>query len=197
MINKLSEFFYRRSTSAAVLISLLVFVVFAVLVLPGHSAAAEAYSGEVGSPDLSLFYSAEDLYRMAESYGIAGRAEYIRARFTFDLAFPLIYGLFLTACISWLLNRALPLGSRWRLLNVAPLMGVLFDFLENFSAALVIGRFPIETPMIAALAPAFTFIKWIFVGGSFALLFFAAAVLDVITKHTGHVGHFDLFGAGC
>ena len=64
-MKKLSKFFYRRSTGAAALISLLVLVVFAMLVLPGQSAAAETYSGEAGSPDLSLFYSAEDLYRMA------------------------------------------------------------------------------------------------------------------------------------
>lgn len=177
----LSELIYHRSTGAVALITLLVFSAFMVLVLPGQSAAAEAYSSEVGSPDLSLFYSAEDLYRMAESYGVAGRAEYIHARFTFDLVFPLIYGLFLTACISWLLNRALPLGSNMRLLNLAPLMGVLFDFLENISASLVIGRFPMETPMIAALAPAFTLIKWIFVGGSFVLIIIAAA-LAVFSK---------------
>ncbi len=179
----LSDLFYHRSTGAAALITLLVFSAFMVLVLPGQSAAAEAYSGEVGSPDLSLFYSAGDLYHMAESYGVAGRAEYIRARFTFDLVFPLIYGLFLTACISWLLNRALPMGSNLRLLNLAPLLGVLFDFLENASAALVIGRFPIETPVIAALAPAFTLIKWIFVGSSFALLFIAAALAVFSKKH--------------
>lgn len=178
---KLSEFLYRKSTGAAALITLLVFAAFTVLVLPGQSAAAEAYSGEVGSPDLSLFYSAEDLYRMAESYGSMGRAEYIRARFTFDLVFPLIYGLFLTACISWLLNRVLPMGSNMRLLNLIPLMGVLFDFLENISASLVIGRFPMETSMIAALAPAFTLIKWIFVGGSFVLVYIAAA-LTVFSK---------------
>ena len=187
-MKKLSKFFYRRSTGAAALISLLVLVVFAMLVLPGQSAAAEAYSGEAGSPDLSLFYSAEDLYRMAESYGPEGRASYIRARFTFDLAFPFIYGLFLTACVSWLLNRALPMGSRWRLLNLAPVLAVLFDLLENISAALVIGRFPVETLVIATLAPAFTLIKWVFVGGSFALLFLAA-VLAFFQRNISHTSH--------
>jgi hypothetical protein len=186
MMNKYSEFFYRRSTGAAVLITLLAFLSFAVLVLPGQSAKAEAYSGEAGSPDLSLFYSADDLYRMAESYGPEGRADYVRARFTFDLAFPLVYGLFLTACVSWLLNRALAIGSRWRLLNLAPLAGVLFDLLENISASLVISRFPAETPAAAALAPVFTLVKWVFVAGSFVLLFIAA-VLAVFQRKPGEL----------
>ena len=167
----LSEWMYRKSTTWVALISVILFLAFSALVLPGQSAAAESYSAGTGSPDTSLFYSSDDLYRMAEIYGSEGRQAYIRVRFTFDLAFPLIYGLFLTACVSWLLNRSMPEGNPWRPLNLVPLAGVLFDFLENISTALVIGRYPSVTAVFAALAPAFTLIKWIFVGGSFGLLF--------------------------
>ena len=80
------------------------------------------------------------------------------------------------------------MGSRWRLLNLAPVLAVLFDLLENISAALVIGRFPVETPVIATLAPAFTLIKWVFVGGSFALLFLAA-VLAFFQRNISHTSH--------
>lgn len=170
-MHTLSIWFYQKSAGAIALGSLIIFLVFSILVLPGQSAAAEAYSGGTGSPDTSLFYSSGDLYRMAETYGAEGRQAYIRARFTFDLAFPLVYGLFLTTCISWLLGRSLTSGSSWRLLNLFPLMAVIFDLLENISAALVIGRYPSATPIFAVLASVFTPVKWIFVSGSFGLLF--------------------------
>jgi len=154
----------------AALLSLLVFLLFGALVLPIQSRAAENCSASVGSPDTSLVYSARDLYQMAEFYGEAGREAYIRARFSFGLVFPLVYTFFLVTCISWLLSKALPVSSSWRVLNLVPLAGMVFDFLENFSASAVIGRYPLESPLAAALAPAFTFMKWVFVGGSFLLL---------------------------
>lgn len=169
-MKRLFDWLYKYSTNWTALFSLILFLGFSALVLPGQSAAAAAYSDGTGSPDTSLFYSSRDLYRMAEAYSQAGRQAYVRARFSFDLAFPLIYTFFLSVCTSWLLNRVLSADSRWRIMNLIPLAGMLFDFLENISAALVIGRYPLETPLVAFLTPIFTFIKWIFVGGSFALL---------------------------
>ena len=40
-------------------------------------------------------YSTSDLYEMAQSYGADGRGLYVKARFTFDLVWPLVYTLFL------------------------------------------------------------------------------------------------------
>jgi hypothetical protein len=54
--------------------------------------------------------------------------------------------------------------------NLIPVVGALFDYLENVSTSLVMGRYPDQLTVIAALAPIFTSLKWIFLGGSFALL---------------------------
>ena len=184
MFKSLSEFFIKRSTGWVALASLVIFLSFSVLVLPRQSTAVEAYSGGLGSPDLSLFYTPDDLYHMAETYGPAGRAAYIRARFTFDLLFPFVYGAFLTACLGWLLGRTTEAESRWHLLVLAPLLGVLFDFLENISATFVIGRFPLRSPIAAYLAPVFTAVKWVFVSGSFIALavLFAIFVLKKLNE---------------
>jgi hypothetical protein len=55
-------------------------------------------------------------------------------------------------------------------------LGALFDYLENLSTSLVMLRYPDHTAVVDALAPIFTLVKWIFVGGSFALLFIGLAV---------------------
>jgi hypothetical protein len=158
------------------LAALTVFVLFTALVLPGQATSTKEGTGDAGSPDLSLWYSPRELYRMAEAYGQEGRRAYVRARFTFDLVWPAVYGAFLAFTISWLFARAFPAGSAWRLANLVPLLAVLFDLLENVSTSLVMLRYPSRTPGIDALAPAFTLVKWCFVGGSFLLLIAGVAI---------------------
>ena len=169
-MKKLSEWLYAHSTGWIAIIALVVFIVFSALTLPGQSAIAERYSQGSGSPDTSLFYSGGDLYAMAKWYGEEGRTAFIRARWTFDVAFPLVYTFFLATAVSWLLNKVLPAGSPWRLLNLVPIAAMLLDFLENIATTLVMARFPTRCPPGELLAPIFTPLKWLAVGGSFLLL---------------------------
>jgi len=177
MLKRLSNFIYSKSSGWAVLVALAVFAVFIGVILPDQASQAGRYSGEAGSPDTSFFYTPADLYRMAESYGAEGRDAYIRARFTFDVVWPLAYLFFLATSIGWILNRILPEESRWRLLNLLPLAGTVFDYLENVSAALVMGRYPNQTPAVDMLAPLFTAAKWILINGSFLVLLVGLVLL--------------------
>lgn len=170
-LRRLSRTLVEFSNTRITLAALVIFLIFSAVVLPGQSAAAAAYSGSSGSPDLSLFYSSNDLYHMAEQYGPVGRGAYMHARFSFDLVFPIIYTLFLATAISWILSIITPETSPWLMLNLAPIMGMLFDFFENTAASIVISRYPALSPIPANLAPVFTFLKWVFVGGSFIILF--------------------------
>jgi hypothetical protein len=171
MLKKTSHWLRRISTTWVALSGLAIFLLFSALVLPAQSATSEAYSEGVGSPDTSLLYSRDDLYDTAEAYGEEGRAAYVRARFTFDVIWPLVYAFFLTTAISWVFSRAFAAHSRWQWANLAPLLAALLDTLENVSASVVMLRYPDRTAVLDTLAPAFTLLKWIFVGGSFGLLF--------------------------
>ncbi|MGB2910665.1 MAG: SH3 domain-containing protein, partial [Anaerolineales bacterium] len=156
--------------------ALVVFLLFAGLVLPGQAASAETYSGNAGSPDLSFYYSAQDLYHMTEVYGDQGRGAYVRARFTFDLIWPLVYTFFLCTAISWVYTRAFTADSLWRGANLVPVLAMLFDYLENLSVSLVMLRYPHPTNVVDSLAPLFTMLKWVLVIGSVGLLFAGAAI---------------------
>jgi hypothetical protein len=170
MLRKVSDGLYRISNGWVALAALIGFVLFITLVLPRQATQAASESADAGSPDTSLWYSADELYRMAEAYGAQGRQAYIRARFTFDLVWPLVYGAFLGTAISWLYARAIAPGSRWRLANLAPVLGVLLDYLENLATSLVMLRYPNRTPVVDTLAPVLTLVKWAFVVGSYVLL---------------------------
>lgn len=183
---KLSRFLYGYSRGWVALAALVLFLVFSALTLPGQSAMAEDYSQGTGSPDTSLFYNGRELYHMADMYGEEGRAAYLKARWTFDLAFPLVYTFFLVTAISWLLNKALPQDSRWRLLNLVPVAAMILDFLENTATSLVMARFPVPCPPGELLAPIFTPLKWLFVGGSFVLLLVGLSLFLIVRGRKKH-----------
>jgi hypothetical protein len=170
LLKRISGWLNKASTGWISLAGMLIFLVFSATVLPSQASKAEAANNDTGSPDLSFFYSVADLYKMAEAYGKDGRTSYIRARFSFDLIFPLVYTTFLTTWISWTFQRAFSQDNNWQLANLTPLLGMGFDFLENVSTSVVMAHYPAQSPGIDWLATAFTPLKWIFIGGSFILL---------------------------
>lgn len=170
LLRNFSSWLFKISHGWVVLIGLIIFVLFSVLVLPAQSSQADNISGETGSPDMSFFYSSQNLFDMAESYGAQGRVEYIRARFSFDLIWPFVYGFFLSTSISWLIKRVDLSKTPMGLLNLVPVFGVLFDYFENITTSWVMFRFPQPALFPALLAPFLTATKWIFVGGSFGIL---------------------------
>jgi hypothetical protein len=176
MGTRISDWLVRVSTGWVTLAALVIFLLFTALVLPQQATKAAQESGGVDSPDTSFFYTPDDLYRMAESYGTQGRQAYIRARFTFDLAWPLVYTLFLVTAISWVFSKAFAPHSCWQRANLAPLLGALFDYLENLSTSLVMGRYPAQTAVVDLLAPLFTALKWGLLGVSFFLLLIGITV---------------------
>lgn len=151
-------------------ISVVVFILFMVFVLPGQAEKAAAYAGDAGSPDTSFFYTPDKLYQIAEIYGEEGRQAYVQARFTFDLLFPIVYGIFLITTISWLAKQSSLGNTRWYLFNLLPVAGVIFDLLENGMATLVMSAYPDRLAAAALLASIFTPMKWFFVYGSFFAL---------------------------
>jgi len=167
----ISNWTHKISSGWVTLAGLVIFLVFMSAVLPQQSTKAEETSGGAGSPDTSFIYSVDDLYKMADAYGEEGRKAYIQARIRFDILFPLVYTVFLCTSLSWITQRTFPQHSRWQYANLAPVLGMAFDLLENTATSLVMGRYPAQTPVIDWLAPVFTLVKWIFVSGSFVLLF--------------------------
>jgi hypothetical protein len=158
-----------------------IMIAFMIWVLPDQAAKAEAVSQGAGSVDTSFFYAPEQLFEIAEAYGEEGRQAYIRARWTFDLVFPLVYGGFLISVIGWLLGKSTSSDSKLRLLILVPLIGVIFDFLENTAASLVMGAYPTRLGWAAFLSSGFTLIKWTFVYGGFVVLV-AAVIIWLVAR---------------
>jgi hypothetical protein len=170
MWKKISDWIKRKSTGKVTLFALAVFLLFSSLVLPSQAERSKQETGSDNSPDLSFYYSPDELYGMAEAYGVDGRQAYIRARFTFDLIWPLIYTIFLSTAISWVYGKAYTSNSLLQLGNLLPIFGAIFDYFENISTSLVLSRYPNHTAGLDIMAPVFTMVKWTCVIGSFVVL---------------------------
>ena len=175
MMNNISDKLVKMSNGWVVLLSLAVFIGFVIFVLPEQSARADDSANDAGSPDLSFTYSTGDLYEMAENYGEPGRTEYIRARFTFDLVWPIVYTFFLVTTMSWFYKKAFPVENIWQRANLIPILAMALDYLENVSTSIVMARYPVRTLVVDVLATVFTPIKWVFVGFSFIFLLIGIA----------------------
>ena len=183
MITRLSDGLLKISKPLWVLTSLVVFLFLIIVILPQQSAEAEEYTADVGSPDTSFYYSSQRLYDMADGYGLEGRQAYINARFTFDLIWPIVYALFLSLSIGWTVKGLQLKADRWQRLNIVPILGLVFDYLENIFASIVMARYPAKTIVISSLSGLFTSLKWIFIGASFVILV-GSLILLILRKLT-------------
>lgn len=169
-MKKLSIWIQNISKGWVALTSLIVFLLFTAFVLPKQASRAELSTGNEKSPDMSFYYTSDDLYQLAQAYGNEGRMSYVNARFSFDLIWPLVYMVFLSTSISWLFQKLFKPSSFWQLSNLLPICGMIFDYLENVSTSVVMIRYPNPTRVIDIFAPLFTSLKWLLVGGGFVLL---------------------------
>ena len=157
---------YQRISGKMLVLALVIFLFFLFQVLPAEVQRSQQYFGDSTVPDTSLIYSGEDLYQMAGDFGQAGRAYYVRSRFTFDVVWPMAYGFFLWAATAYF-GRPLRNGvGRYTIL--LPFMGVFLDLLENTGASLVMRVYPDRIPLLLAVVPLFTLSKWLVIGASFA-----------------------------
>ena len=153
-----------------VLVTLIIFMVFIILVLPQEAERSKEYFKDSPVPDSSFIYTEEDLYNIAANFGPEGRAYYIRSRFTFDVFWPLAYGLFLWASIAYF-GRCLK-HTLIRYTVLLPILGVILDYLENSGASLVMFMYPDRIPFLPHFVPIFTLSKWLIIGASFIVLVF-------------------------
>jgi hypothetical protein len=170
MVKKISKRIDKISSGKMVVISLVVFMVFTAVVLPWQSAKAEEFAGDAGGIDTSFFYTSEELYDTVRAYGEAGRQEYIKARWTFDLIWPVVYTFFLATATAFIFRRCCEPDNWTKWLNLVPVAGMIFDYLENLAVTLVMILFPKEFLGLGWVASVFTLVKWGLVISSFILL---------------------------
>lgn len=171
MFKAISENIHHISRGWVAILSILIMVFFMIFVLPNQSEKSLEETGSSRSPDTSFFYTPEELYQIADDYGQEGRQAYIKSRWTFDLGFPLVYVFFLTVGISWFYRFLTSWKLFWKFGNLLPILGGVFDYLENGAATWVMYIYPTRLAGLAQLTVFFTITKWSLIFLSFLVYF--------------------------
>lgn len=119
--------------------------------------------------DSQTYYTSETFYRYLDIQGESGRQSYLILHI-FDYLYIICSSLFMAFAIALIEQSTVGL-KRFRALIFLPLIGGLFDVLENVIVDLSIIVYPSRVPLVASVAGVFTVLKLVFLGLSIITLF--------------------------
>ena len=160
----LATFLEKISTGPLVIVSTAIFVLFIVTILPDQKAKMGVYAGDVGTIDLSFFPLPDQVYNMAEAYGEDGRHKYIVTRVSLDIVWPLAYAFFMISVITFFMRHVHGSDSRLVHFNLSAVAVLVFDFIENGLAVIVMSAYPDRFDWIVYIMATATATKWIMMG---------------------------------
>ena len=112
-------------------------------------------------PDMMGIYSPQEVYDFLTAIGPAGREAYQLMHFSSDLAFPLVYGLFL---FSWLSRLVVGKDPKTQYLPLIAFLASAADLAENFTMVYITDRFPSFLPGLTRLSQVFSLVKFAGIG---------------------------------
>jgi hypothetical protein len=138
-----------------------IYALYLTSIMPAQSVASGAYAGDWGGPDRHFFYTPDEFYSQVATWGSVGRQQYIDFRLGLDIGFALTYAAFLVTVTSLAARRAWPGDGRRRRLNLAGLVPMACDLLENGLGIALVAWFPTRLNTLAWLAAGVTALKWV------------------------------------
>ena len=158
-MKKLSDFFYNRTNGYLVLGFLALQFVFSGLLLPYFQKQFDP-NLNLGLMDLNFGFTPEKGYSIIESYGENGRKIYLFVESFIDILYPIVYTTGLILLLSFLFKKNA--FTKYRLLNILPFGGMVFDMGENFGIVQMLKAFPEKVDFWAKFASNSGMIKWLF-----------------------------------
>jgi hypothetical protein len=147
--------------------SWLLFLVFIILVLPIVSQQARN-QGLVASIDTNFTFDPAEIASIISDYGVSGRQYYLWQRWTFDLIWPLVYGLPLYLTLQHLVST---LGLRkFTWLVYVPWVATGLDYLENTIFTIVILNYPNPMILLITIGVFVSGLKWLALMSAYVLL---------------------------
>jgi len=145
---------------------IITFLIGIFVVLPMMSDAMIEANGSDKTPDSEFFYSPDDLEVIAGEYSIDGKEIYMFTRFNLDLIWPIIYTTFFMSLIGLLTHQSAL--KHKQLIYLLPIIGFLFDILENVLCSLYFNV--TDSTIIANAAALASATKWIILFGLLVII---------------------------
>jgi hypothetical protein len=171
----LVELIEKYATGRNVLLWLLVAIITGAIMSLGITPQVDAIIGDLGLLDTRLYYTYGDVATLFGALGAEGLMLYTYQKIV-DMVFPLGYG-FALAMLQIIMNRrAFPEHHVARHLAILPIVGMLFDYVENILIWSQIVTYPALSAPVIALASVATILKWSFLGLSITCVVVVAIV---------------------
>lgn len=166
----------RFVTTRNMLIITVAYMLFPLYFLPKGLRALQQTSGKVDYLPLGLRpgFSPDEAWQALEILGPIGRNTYRFSEMFMDSFYAISYGIFFAFLIVFLFKQAGGRLAKMTAVAWLPLIGTLFDLLENFCIVHLIDVFPERADGWARLASVAGQAKWFFSG--IALLYIMAGL---------------------
>jgi hypothetical protein len=153
MLSKISDRFHTWAKGWLILSIIAAFVLLVNLPLADPTLVNMSLDGQFA-------YTPEQAFSMVASYGDAGRVQMIWIHLA-DFILITLYTAMFCLSISWLFQRGFKRDSKMQRLNLVPLLGGLFDVMENIWILALILAYPAQPEAVAWLSTVFTTGKYI------------------------------------
>jgi hypothetical protein len=150
-------------------INLIFFSLLAITIIGFQRAGAyisEASGLQTKPLDLEFYFTAERAYELIATYNQAVRSFYIPFELSADIIYPILYGIYLSLILSFLLKKNWqdPHNQVISLVNLLPFGASIFDFFENFGIVILVANYDTRLDTLAVITGINNAIKWIFAG---------------------------------
>jgi len=115
-------------------------------------------------------YSADYVKILFETLGNEGRKAYLFKQIPMDMIYPLLFAVTYSLLLTYLFKRIFTPESKLRYLNLIPVFGGLFDYLENTGIIIMLSVYPQFSASLAKLTAFFSVTKSIFTSLFFLIL---------------------------
>ena len=181
-MNKLIAYFQKIASGRVVLFSFILTMAVYSLMLLYTIPKVESFAPSMALFDLSpAGYSYQHATSLLEALGEQGRSVYLHQQLPADFIYPGLFAISYSLLLTWLFAKSFKANSRMFYLAIVPMLGGLFDYLENVSIILMIKSFPNLYQGLVTIASTFTILKSIFTT-IFFLLLFVGSVAFVVSQ---------------
>ncbi len=125
-------------------------------------------------------YNAEYAKNLFDNLGAIGREAYLFRQIPVDMIYPLLFAVTYSLLLTFLFKKSFNPKSKINGLSLIPIVGGLFDYLENVGIIIMLSIYPIFSESLANITNVFSVLKSIFITLFFVLL--VVGIVGLIVK---------------
>lgn len=156
----------KHLNSKTLIISIALFVLAMVFLLPHMSSLMDQFDNLGTPPDLNFGFNNLGIQTYRNALGFEGRDMYIFIRWTYDILWPIIYTFFFVNVLYLIVKKG-DYSIKLVYLSVLPFV---LDILENTLASIFMVVFPSEATILVFLIAVISTFKWLSIGFFFIFI---------------------------